>query len=124
MQKKMIGTTGTTFTVVASTPAGDLGFRDLGDGSFRIRLAEYIDQDDINLDTFENHPEEENVRTRRFSTVRVGLEGLGEAIAEGVTALVKASQDVDVDKLAEQVAEARAAYEAAQARYNSAVAYA
>lgn len=92
---KMIGTTGTTFTVVGVFPAGHIGYRDIGGGQFRVRIAEYQTKESLSslLPTWKQ-PDEYNVRTRRFSTVVTGVEGLGEAIAVGSQALSVASKGV------------------------------
>ena len=123
----MIGTTGTTFTVVGVFPAGHIGFRDIGSGQFRVRIAEYKDKESLSdLLPSWNQPNENDSRTRRFSTVVNGAEGLGEAISTGAKALTIASKDVVDDSLAE-LEEARdaaqAALDAAEAAYESALAF-
>lgn len=120
----MTGTTGTHFEVVSATPAGNLGYRQLGvdkDGQFRVRVDSFPQGVSLGFGYGWNQPGS-SPETRRYSKVVTGVTELGKAIAEAQTVLVKASKNV-VDTLAANVANARAALDAAQASYNEAVSF-
>lgn len=133
---KMIGTTGSTFTVVGVFAAGHIGFRSIENevsGGFRVRIAEYQTKEVLaSLLPSWKQPNEYNVRTRRFSTVVVGQEALLEAIAAGSAALTAVSNGTAfsspvttapapvVTALTAKIAAAQAKFDAAQAAYDAA----
>lgn len=82
----MTGTTGSTFTGVLALAGGRIGVRDLGDGTFRVRVEPA--NGSVSLPTWSGQP---SYSQNRFSIVVEEGEALAKAVAEGVAALAAAS---------------------------------
>lgn len=81
------GTTGSTFYVFASTPAGVAGARQIGEGSFRVRV---VPNEGVQLN-LSDWPIQPGMDGRSHFSNAVPTSGLPQAVAEATHALLAAS---------------------------------